>query len=106
MSLIGPIRPISYHVLDKMNFDYSDKSIKCLTRLESFMHENIYPNERAYHDEINSGDRWQPLTLIEELKRKAKSAGLWNLFLSDISGLSNLEYAPLAEMMGRVTWAS
>ena len=89
-----------------MNFEYSDKSTEILARLEAFMQENIYPNERSYHDEINSGDRWQPLALIEKLKPKAKSAGLWNLFLPDISGLSNLEYAPLAEMMGRVTWAS
>jgi acyl-CoA dehydrogenase len=56
--------------------------------------------------EINTGDRWQPSGLIEELKQKAKNAGLWNLFLPDISGLTNLEYAPLAEMMGRVVWAS
>ena len=89
-----------------MNFEYSDKSTEFLSRLESFMQENIYPNERAYHDEINSGDRWTPLKLIEEMKLKARSAGLWNLFLPDLSGLSNVEYAPLAEKMGRVTWAS
>ncbi len=70
------------------------------------MAEHIYPNEQAYVDEIGSGDRWQPSKLMEELKAKAKSAGLWNLFLSDVSGLTNLEYAPLAEIMGRVTWAS
>ncbi len=70
------------------------------------MDEYVYPNENKYHDEINTGDRWQPIMLIEELKKKAKTAGLWNLFLPDVSGLSNLEYAPLAEIMGRVTWAS
>ena len=70
------------------------------------MAEHIYPNEKAYVDEIGSGDRWQPSKLIEELKAKAKSAGLWNLFLSDVSGLTNVDYAPLAEIMGRVTWAS
>lgn len=70
------------------------------------MAEYIYPNEQAYVDEIGFGDRWQPSELMEELKAKAKSAGLWNLFLSDVSGLTNLEYAPLAEIMGRVTWAS
>ncbi len=70
------------------------------------MDEYIYPNEQTVAEEINSGDRWQPVTIIEELKRKAKDLDLWNLFLPDISGLTNLEYAPLAEMMGRVVWAS
>ena len=70
------------------------------------MGEYIYPNEHRYNAQIASGDRWQPLELIEELKAKAKAAGLWNLFLTDISGLSNVEYAPLAELMGRVAWAS
>jgi acyl-CoA dehydrogenase len=89
-----------------MNFEYSDKCKDILARLEAFMLEDIYPNERTYADEIESGDRWEPLRLIEDLKKKAKSEELWNLFLPDISGLTNLEYAPLAEMMGRVTWAS
>lgn len=66
----------------------------------------IYPNEAEYASEISTGDRWQPLKLIETLKEKARGYGLWNLFLSEISGLSNVEYAPLAEMMGRVVWAS
>jgi acyl-CoA dehydrogenase len=70
------------------------------------MAENIYPNEAAFGDELNSGDRWQPLELVENLKVKAKEQGLWNLFLPSVSGLSNLEYAPLAELMGRVVWAS
>lgn len=70
------------------------------------MNAHVYPNERNYQEEINSGDRWQPLRLIEELKEKAKVEGLWNLFLPEVSGLSNLEYAPLAEMMGRVIWAA
>jgi acyl-CoA dehydrogenase len=77
-----------------------------LGRLDAFMRANIYPNEEAYTQEIDSGDRWQPSRLIEDLKLKAKSEGLWNLFLPDVSGLTNLDYAPLAEMMGRVTWAS
>src|SRR5215207_441321 len=89
-----------------MNFEYSDKCKDILARLEAFMRENIYPNEAVHTREIESGDRWEPLQLIEELKKKAKAAGLWNLFLPDVSGLTNLEYAPLAEMMGRVTWAS
>lgn len=89
-----------------MDFDYSAKSVELQKRLSAFMAEHIYPNEQAYVDEIGSGDRWQPSKLMEEIKAKAKSAGLWNLFLSDVSGLTNLEYAPLAEIMGRVTWAS
>lgn len=70
------------------------------------MDEHIYPNETAYSEEIGTGDRWAPSELIEKLKDKAKAAGLWNLFLPSESGLTNLEYAPLAEIMGRVTWAS
>ena len=70
------------------------------------MDENIYPNESRYHEEINSGDRWQPLQLIEDLKTEARNQDLWNLFLPEISGLSNLEYAPLAEIMGRVYWSA
>ena len=89
-----------------MDFEPSEKTVEFSARLRVFMDENIYPNEAAYIDEINSGDRWQPLELIEGLKQKAKAAGLWNLFLYDVSGLTNLEYAPLAEMMGRVVWAS
>jgi len=89
-----------------MNFEYSDKCKDYLGRLDAFMADSVYPNEHAFDDEINSGDRWAPLQLIEDLKVRAKAAGLWNLFLPEVSGLSNLEYAPLAEMMGRVTWAS
>ena len=89
-----------------MNFEPSPRSAEILGRVRSFMNEQIYPNEQAYWDEINSGDRWQPLTLIEDLKEKAKAHELWNLFLPDVSGLTNLEYAPLAEEMGRVVWAS
>jgi acyl-CoA dehydrogenase len=89
-----------------MNFDYSTKTRKLQSRLQAFMQENIYPNEGRYHQEINSGDRWQPLRLIEELKEKAKAENLWNLFLPEVSGLTNLEYAPLAEIMGRVYWSA
>lgn len=89
-----------------MEFDYSTRSVEVQKRLAAFMDEYVYPNERRYHDEINTGDRWQPITLIEELKQRAKDADLWNLFLPDISNLSNVDYAPLAEIMGRVTWAS
>jgi acyl-CoA dehydrogenase len=89
-----------------MDFDYSVRSMELQKRLIAFMDEHVYPNERRYHDDVNSGDRWEPLALIEELKDRAKAVGLWNLFLPDISGLSNVEYAPLAEIMGRVTWAA
>ena len=89
-----------------MDFDYSAKSVELQNSLSSFMDEHIYPNEAAYATEIKTGDRWQPLQLIEDLKSKAMAAGLWNLFLPSVSGLTNLEYAPLAEIMGRVVWAS
>ena len=89
-----------------MEFNSSVQTVEMQDRLHRFMDAHIYPSEKAYSDEVNSGDRWQPLELIEELKLKAKSAGLWNLFLPEVSGLSNLEYAPLAEMMGRVVWSS
>ena len=89
-----------------MNFDYSAKTIELQKQLAAFMDEHIYPNEAAFTAEIDAGDRWQPSELIEDLKEKAKSAGLWNLFLPSESGLTNLEYAPLAEIMGRVVWAS
>ena len=89
-----------------MNFNYSEKTRALQTRLQEFMRENIYLNEKAFHDEINSGDRWKPSRLIEDLKAKARAENLWNLFLPEASGLTNLEYAPLAEMMGRVVWSS
>src|SRR3954470_6865644 len=89
-----------------MDFNYSAKTRELQKRLSAFMDENIYPNEKAYTEEINSGDRWQPLELIENLKPKARAEGLWNLFLPEVSGLTNLEYAPLAEIMGRVFWSS
>jgi acyl-CoA dehydrogenase len=92
-----------------MDFDYSAKVKTLEKRLIAFMDEHVYPNERRYEEELQSGDRWQPLTLIEELKQKARAAGLWNLFLPESrygAGLTNLEYAPLCEIMGRVEWAA
>lgn len=89
-----------------MNFDYSTKTRELQKRLRAFMEKEVYPNEKLYTEEINSGDRWQPLQLIEDLKEKARSEDLWNLFLPEISGLTNLEYAPLAEIMGRVYWSA
>ena len=86
-----------------MNFDYSDKVKALEQRLRAFMDEHIYPNEKRYYQEIEN-DRWAPTRVIEELKPKARTAGLWNLFLPDDengAGLTNLEYAPLCEIMGR-----
>ena len=87
-----------------MHFDYSDKVKDLQKRLTAFMDEHVYPNEKRWHEEIATGDRWQPVAVVEELKPKARAAGLWNLFLPDKefgAGLSNLEYAPLCEIMGR-----
>ena len=89
-----------------MDFAESSKTTDLKKRLQSFMEADIYPNERAYIEKLDSGDRWQPIDLIEELKTNAKAEGLWNLFFPSVSGLTNVEYAPLAEIMGRVTWAS
>jgi acyl-CoA dehydrogenase len=92
-----------------MNFDYTPKVQDYRERVSAFMDKYIYPQEDRFHEEVNTGDRWQPTTVIEELKPIAKADGLWNLFLpaSDHGpGLTNLEYAPLAELMGRVEWAS
>ena len=90
-----------------MKFEYSDKMKDLQRRLQAFMDEHIYPNERRFHDEIES-NRWRPTKIIEELKPKARAAGLWNLFLPDSeygAGLTNLEYAPLCEIMGRSAMA-
>lgn len=87
-----------------MNFEYSDKTQQLLAQVREFMIEHIYPNEAEMFAQIDSGNRWEPYPLLEELKTKAKAAGLWNLFLpeSDLgAGLTNLEYAPLCEEMGR-----
>ena len=92
-----------------MNFEFTDKVKSLQKRLQAFMDEHIYPNEQRYHDEINPDDRWRPSEIIEELKPKARAAGLWNLFLpesEDGAGLTNLEYAPLCEIMGRSTMAA
>jgi acyl-CoA dehydrogenase len=87
-----------------MHFDYSDKVKALQKRVGDFMDEHVYPNEATFLRQINEGDRWQPTRIVEELKEKAKTAKLWNLFLPESelgAGLTNLEYAPLAEIMGR-----
>jgi acyl-CoA dehydrogenase len=89
-----------------MLFDHSDKAKQLHQKLSAFMDEYIYPNEARFHQESHS-DRWKPLPFMEGLKSKARSAGLWNLFLPDENGagLSNFDYAPLCEMMGRSMFA-
>lgn len=92
-----------------MNFDYTDKVKDLQKRVNDFMREHVYPNEAKFYEQLGEGDRWQPVPLVEELKAKAKAAGLWNLFLPESeegAGLTNLEYAPLAEIMGAVPFAS
>ena len=87
-----------------MNFDHTDKVRDLQRGLQEFMDRHIYPNEALYHHQIAEGDRWQPVPIIEALKPLARAAGLWNLFLpysEDGAGLTNLEYAPLCEIMGR-----
>ena len=90
-----------------MNFEFSDK-VKILQRqVQAFLDEYIYPNEQHFYDEIEK-NRWSPARIVEELKLKARAAGLWNLFLPGSehgAGLTNLEYAPLCEMMGRSAMA-
>ena len=105
-----------------MDFEYSDRTRQLQKQLQSFMDEHVYPAEARYHAELEAntqaGKRWTPLQTIEELKPKARAQGLWNLFLPPTAGglgskhsgrdfgLSNLDYAPLAEIMGRVPWSS
>ena len=97
-----------------MDFAYSKRCEDLRERLLSFMDTHVYPNERRYKDEVDRngrerGNRWIPTEVVEELKPVARAAGLWNLFLPKSSrapeGLSNLDYAPLCEIMGRIPWA-
>ncbi|HZT48830.1 MAG TPA: acyl-CoA dehydrogenase family protein, partial [Hyphomicrobiaceae bacterium] len=91
-----------------MDFEYSPKVKALQAKLQAFMETHVYPNEKRYRDEVADGDRWKPVPVVEELKGKARAAELWNLFLPHSkhgAGLTNLEYAPLCEIMGRVAWA-
>ena len=95
-----------------MHFDYSPKVQALRQRLLDFFEQQIYPNEACFYAEIEAnrtaGNAWLPTRVVEELKAEARAAGLWNLFLPESArgaGLSNLEYAPLCEIMGRVPWA-
>ena len=91
-----------------MDFDYSPKVKDLQKRLIAFMDQHIYPNEDVFHAEVEAnrakGNPWVPTVVMEQLKDKARAAGLWNLFLPESkrgAGLTNLEYAPLCEIMGR-----
>ncbi len=94
-------------------YQFSERSQQLQAQLQHFMQENIYPNETVYAQQLHDAeDRWAPLPIMDELKQKARAAGLWNLFIppslakfADHEGLSNFDYAPLAEQMGRVLWS-
>lgn len=94
-------------------YKFSDKSIAFQEQLAQFLEREIYPNEHAYEQQLSrASDRFAALPLMDELKKKAKAEGLWNLFVppshgeyTDFGGLSNFDYAPLAELMGRVSWS-
>ncbi|HMS78716.1 MAG TPA: acyl-CoA dehydrogenase family protein [Burkholderiaceae bacterium] len=97
-----------------MDFEYSPKVRELQARLNDFMNKHVYPNEERFHHEVEAnrkaGDQWVPTKVVEELKPLARQAGLWNLFLPFSKrvpeGLTNLEYAPLCEIMGRVHFAA
>jgi acyl-CoA dehydrogenase len=92
-----------------VEFEYSTRTKDYLRRLGAFMDEHVYPNEERFQTEVDTGDRWDAPALLTELQEKARAQRLWNLFLPDSphgARLSNLEYAPLCEMMGRVPWAA
>ena len=87
-----------------MDFAYSPKVQELRERVTAFMDAHVYPAEAVFDQQVATGDRWQPTAIMEELKAKARAEGLWNLFLPESelgAGLTNLEYAPLAEIMGR-----
>jgi acyl-CoA dehydrogenase len=91
-----------------MIFEPSAKAVDLRERLQAFMDAHIYPNEPTFRRQIDTGDRWQPAEIVEELKAKARAEGLWNLFLpasESGAGLTNVEYAPLCEIMGRSSMA-
>jgi acyl-CoA dehydrogenase len=92
-----------------MDFDYNQRTKDYLARLTAFMDEHVYPNEHLYHQQIDeAASRWLVPPIMEQLKEKARAAGLWNLFMPNTHygvGLTNVEYAPLCEIMGRIQWA-
>ncbi len=87
-----------------VGFQVSPHARETYQKLRAFMAANVYPNEKLFDEQINQGERWGTVPLMEELKTKARAEGLWNLFLPESefgAGLTNLEYAPMAELMGR-----
>src|SRR5262245_13645877 len=91
-----------------MEFAYSDKVKRLQEQVQAFMDAHIYPNEAVYDEQV-AANRWEQPPIMEELKAKARKQGLWNLFLPESkhgAGLTNLEYAPLCEIMGRSGIAS
>ena len=92
-----------------MDFEYSARTKDYLARLTAFMDEHVYPNEHLYHQQIDEAEsRWLVPPIMEQLKEKARAAGLWNLFMPNTHygvGLTNVEYAPMCEIMGRIQWA-
>ena len=96
-----------------MDFDYTPRMKEWIRRVSDFMDKHVYPAEEVYNQQMADarakGNPWIVVPVVEDLKAKAKAQGLWNLFLNESShgaGLTNLEYAPLAEMMGRIGFAS
>src|SRR5213593_4658882 len=97
-----------------MLWQHSAKTADLLQRLQAFFDAHIYPNEARHAQEMDAlrraGNPWQPVPVVDELKIAARRAGLWNLFLPHAyrgeGGISNLDYAPLCELMGRVSWAN
>src|SRR5260370_12676989 len=98
-----------------MDFSMSDRQREWLDRVYSFMQKHVRPAEETYKEQDAGGDRWKVIKVVEDLKKKARTEGLWNLFMPPSShedeefrgaGISNLEYAMLAEEMGPVYWAS
>ena len=99
-----------------MHFDYSPKTKEYMERVDAFMQQNVFPNEDTYERQHEEVGRWNVPPVLEELKQKARAEGLWNLFLPPSpehdtpdyqgAGLTNAEYAPLSELMGRVGWGS
>ncbi|MFN4089394.1 MAG: acyl-CoA dehydrogenase family protein [Alphaproteobacteria bacterium] len=93
-----------------MEFEFSERTKELRARVEDFMNRYIYPNEELYYQQLDEGgNRWKVVPILEEVKQKAKAEGLWNFFLPESAsgaGLTNMEYAPLCEIMGRVHWAS
>jgi acyl-CoA dehydrogenase len=102
-------QPIDHSERDIMDLSLSPKAELLRQKLLTFMAEHVYPSElELFRSAGTLGDQWKPLPLLEDLKKKARAAGLWNLFLPGTdhgAGLTNLEYAPLAEVMGRSHWA-